>query len=245
MKKWLASLGFGSAKVDTRLEDRPFFPGEQVKGEIVIRGGDADQQIEDIYLELIAEYLKDGKNVRHICAKYYIARKILISPHEEKTLPLSIKLPMELPMSTGRFPIYLRTGLDIKMALDPQDQDRIDVIPKPLVQKILKDIEDAGFVLYSIVNRYVSGRQPYPFVQVFEFRPTGRYHGVLDQLHVFFDYTEEEMAVHFEIYRSGDIISYSFCWKHQKPSETLRINDQPCQGDPLLKIQELLHRKNG
>jgi sporulation-control protein len=242
-EKWLASLGIGSAKVDTQLNQEDFFPGDQVDGQIVIRGGDSVQQIEDIYLELIVEYLKDGKNVRHTYQQYYLAEKIIVSPGEEKTIPLTLQLPIDLPMSTGQFPIYLQTGLDIKFAKDPSDRDRINILPLPLIQKVLKDIEDAGFILYRIMNSPTSKKKSRPFEQIFEFKPTGRYQGILDKLHGKFEYNDDHVLIVFNLYRSGDIISYSFTWEHQNPSGTLLINNQPCEEDPLSKIQELLIRR--
>ena len=50
--KVFASVGIGSAAVDTKLEKDTYTPGETVKGAVEIRGGKVDQQVDDIYLTL-------------------------------------------------------------------------------------------------------------------------------------------------------------------------------------------------
>ena len=50
--KVLASVGIGSAKVDTKLETDVSTPGRQIKGVVEIQGGSTQQQINDVYLIL-------------------------------------------------------------------------------------------------------------------------------------------------------------------------------------------------
>ena len=48
--KVFASVGIGAAKVDTKLEKDRVMPGEEVRGIVEIRGGNTEQNIDDIYL---------------------------------------------------------------------------------------------------------------------------------------------------------------------------------------------------
>ncbi len=239
IKKWLASVGIGSVRVDTQINGNQFVPGDQVTGEILIYGSDFTEEIEGIYLDLVIEYLKGKRNVRHVVKRYKLVGKILIRPYEEKRIPLSFDLPLDLPRSTGKFPIYLCTRLDIRMALDPQDQDRIFVVSSPMVQEVLTEIEKAGFVLIDVVNRHSNWGNSH-YCQTFKYKPTGKLHGKLDKLHVSFYYTKKFIEIWFELYRSKDIVDLSIYWEHEDPSGTLEIDEIPFQGDPLLKIKEML-----
>lgn len=52
MKKVLASIGIGNATVDTVLPSTTVTPGESVDAEVRIEGGDAEQAVDRIELEL-------------------------------------------------------------------------------------------------------------------------------------------------------------------------------------------------
>lgn len=241
--KPLASLGIGGATVDTRLEGEQFHPGKMVKGEVWIQGGQSEQQIDDIYLYLMVDLSKNGKKTTHPMKQYLLSQSLVIKREEPIKIPFQIKLPMETPMSTGSFPIYLKTGLDIKMALDPTDLDKIEVFPTPLVQKILKRIEDAEFILYRIHNEYDPDQKPYSFFQMFQFRPTGRYHGYVDELNVIFQAMDLSIRMDIELIRSDRVLNSSFSWDYHDPNGTLMINNQKVADDPLVKIHEMLNRK--
>lgn len=241
--KPLASLGIGGATVDTCIAGEQFHPGEIVKGEVYIQGGQSEQQIDDIYLYLIVDVSKNGKKTTHTMKQYLLSQSFVIKKEESIKLPFQIKLPMETPMSTGSFPVCLKTGLDIKRALDPTDMDYIEVFPAPLVQKILKRIEDSEFILYRIHNEYDSEQKPYSFFQMFQFRPTGRYHGYVDELNVIFQVSDLSIKMDIELIRSDRVLNSCFSWNYHDPNGTLMINDQKVMEDPLVKIHEMLNRK--
>jgi sporulation-control protein len=241
--KSLASFGIGSASVDTRLAGHKFQPGDLVKGEVHIRGGSAEQRIDDIYLYLVVDVARGDKKSPLILKEYRLAKALLIQPGEVRQVPFEIRLPMETPMSTGSYPVYLKTGLDIKMAKDPGDTDKIEVFPTPLVQKLLKQIEDAGFILYRIHNEHDPQQKPFPFFQMFQFRPTGRFHGYVDQLNVIFSVSDDGIQMDVETVRSERVLTSSFAWEYHDPNGTLYVNGQPMHEDPILKIQEMLNRR--
>lgn len=239
----LARLGIGGTTVDAQIEDEQFRPGDVIKGEIKIRGGQAEQQIDDIYMYLMVTVSKNGRKASHLMQQYPLSHSMIIQKDEIKKVPFQIKLPMETPMSTGSFPVYLKTGLDIKMSLDPTDLDKIEVVPANLVQKILKKIEDADFILYRIHNEYDPQQKPYPFFQMFQFRPTGRYHGYVDELNVFFKVTDMSIRMDIELIRSDRVLNSQFSWEYHDPKGTLMINNERVIRDPLEKIDEMLNRK--
>lgn len=203
-KKILASVGVGSAKVDARLHNDVLIPGELITGEVHIEGGDIEQEIDDIYMYVITHYEReyDNKKVKEECilAKQLLSAKFKLMPKEEKILTFSFPLPYETPLTMGRQPVYLRTGLDIKNAIDPGDSDFIQVLPHPLMEKVLDAVQSIGFQLFKVdceYNRHL-GRK-YPFVQEFEFRPTGKYRSRLEELEVVFFLKDTELEVFMEL----------------------------------------------
>ncbi|WP_124726546.1 sporulation protein [Staphylospora marina] len=243
INKSLASFGIGSATVDTRLSQERFQPGEMVKGEVHIRGGGAEQRIDDIYLYLMATATRGNQKSPLVLKEYRLSKSFVIQPDETRVIPFEIRLPLETPMSTGSYPVYLKTGLDIKMARDPGDTDRIEIFPTPLVQKLLKQIEDSGFLLYQIHNEHDPDMKPIPLFQMFVFRPTGRYHGYVDEIRVSFQLTDHDIRMDVETVRADRLIHSSFEWEYHNPNGTLRINGVAVEEDPLMKIQEMLSRR--
>ncbi|UFJ41583.1 sporulation protein [Brevibacillus humidisoli] len=203
-KKLLASVGIGSAKVDARLHNDSLMPGETISGEVHIVGGDVSQEIDDIYMYVITHYERerDDRKVKEECilVKHRLAERFMLKPEETKIIPFSFPLPYETPLTIGRQPVYLRTGLDIKNAIDPGDSDYIEVRPLPVMSKVLDAVKEIGFQLYKVdceYNRYLG--RTYPFVQEFEFRPTGKYRSRLDELEVIFFPRGDELELLMQI----------------------------------------------
>ncbi|MFP3389838.1 sporulation protein [Brevibacillus sp. SIMBA_040] len=203
-KKLLASIGIGSSQVDARLEQDSLIPGDVVKGEVHITGGDVAQEIDEIYMYVVTHYEREvnDKKAKEECTlvKYRLTESISLQPKESKVLPFAFQLPYETPLTMGRQPVYLRTGLDIKNAIDPGDSDFIEVRPHPLMAKVLDAIQSLGFQLYKVdceYNRYLG--RTYPFVQEFEFRPTGPFRKQLEELEAVFYLREGELEVLLEL----------------------------------------------
>lgn len=240
--KALASIGVGNAKVDTRLETSQYQPGDLVQGEVMIRGGEINQQVDDIYLYLLIHYLKNGRVVPHVLDKFHLSESFEIEAKGYRLIPFQFRLPLQTPMSSGRFPIFLKTGLDIKMAKDPTDLDRIEVFPHPTVEKVLGEIESSGFILYRLFSEYFPGSKSLPFMQIFQFRPAERYHGYLDELNLFFDLDSDEVRMEVEISRGTRTLTTSFSWLLDDPDGTL-TSDQgegASVSSPVATIQSLL-----
>lgn len=191
--KVFASVGIGSAAVDTKLEKDTYMPGETVKGAVEIRGGKIEQQIDDMYLSINTQYLKESDDKKyHVTAtieRFRITSPFTIGKNERKEIPFSFQLPYDTPLSIGRSKIWVATGLDIKNAVDPGDKDDLKVIPDPLMRSIFNAIDNLGFRLREAdceeAPYRLRGRLP--FVQEFEFVPTsGPFRGKLDELEVVF-----------------------------------------------------------
>lgn len=193
--KALASFGVGAAKVDTRLEKATYRQGETVRGEVFIQGGQTEQWIDEIYLFLVVEYHHEGTQDEYVVSEFRITDAFEITPRETKVIPFEFQLPYDTPITTGGCPVYLKTGLDIKMAVDPSDTDGIEVLPHPLIDAVLNVVEKIGFQLYRVEYEFDKFYSRHPFVQEYKLRPVGRFEQVLDELKLVFFPQAHELDV--------------------------------------------------
>lgn len=201
--KVLASFGFGSAKVDTRLERATYRQGELVRGEIFVQGGETEQTINSIYIYLILENYKDEQRNHYILDEILLTDAFSIAEHETKVIPFQFQLPYDAPVTSGGCSIYLKTGLDVKMAIDPKDRDGIEVLPCQLIDTIINTVEEIGFQLQGIEFDYEMYHARHPFVQKFKFHPIGGYRELVDNIKLVFYPTADKIDVIMHIYKKA------------------------------------------
>ncbi|MEH7108393.1 sporulation protein [Bacillus sp. JJ1764] len=191
--KVFASVGIGSATVDTKLEKETYMPGETINGVVEIKGGKIDQQVDDIYLSVNTTYLRESDDRKYSVTatidRFRVTAPFTIRVNERKEVPFSFQLPYDTPLSIGRSKIWVSTGLDIKGGVDPSDKDYLKVVPNPLMTAVFNAVDQLGFRIREAdceeAPRRLGGRLP--FVQEFEFVPTsGPFRGKLDELEVVF-----------------------------------------------------------
>ncbi len=188
----LASIGIGSAKVDTVLEKSSYYPGEEIRGVVRIQGGSVEQQLDGIQLSVMTTYLREVNDSKiHQSAEISvirIAQPQTIAIQEFKEIPFSFLLPRNTPLTLGRVSVWIKTAADIQSAVDPSDEDRIQVAPSALQKTVLDAVNSLGFRLRDAESVYAPRmRASLPFVQEFEWVPTGgRYRGRLDELELIF-----------------------------------------------------------
>lgn len=206
-KKMLASVGIGSAKVDTRLDTDHIAAGEEVSGVVIITGGQLEQKIDNLYLYIKTQYQKeenDHKVTRDaVIERVLLSRGFTVQANETKELPFVFTLPAHTPVTLRRSPVWVETGLDIAMAVDPTDRDYIEVMPHVYSQTVLDALDRLGFRLREVTNDYAPrfGGE-LPFVQEFEFVPaSGPFRGLLDELEVLFFVQEDGLELFLQIDR--------------------------------------------
>ncbi|HZG84998.1 sporulation protein [Paenibacillus sp.] len=185
----MASIGIGAAQVDTVLEKNRYAPGELVRGVVKIKGGNVEQQVDSIYISVMTQYVKevDDRKVYQSAevAKTRVSEPFLVKPQAASEIPFSFELPLTTPLSVGRTPVWLKTGLDIKSAVDPTDDDKIEVVPNAAMQAVLDGVSELGFRLRNADCEYAPRFGYGAFVQELEFVPmSGPYRGRLDELEV-------------------------------------------------------------
>ncbi|MEK3990850.1 sporulation protein [Robertmurraya sp. FSL R5-0851] len=209
--KVFASIGIGSATVDTKLEKDVFVPGEEIRGIVQIKGGKIEQLIDDIYLNLHTNYLKESDDKKHIVKgdieRFRLIQAVTIGANETKEIPFVIRVPFDTPISIGRTKVWVETGLDIKNAVDPTDKDYIKVVPNQLMKGVLDTVAELGFRLREADCEELPyrKRRRLPFAQEFEFAAvSGSFRGKLDELEViFFPQSDEQMDLALQIDRKA------------------------------------------
>lgn len=195
----LASLGVGSARVDVRLEKNSYEVGEEVRGVAHIEGGKVDQQIDHIYMYVKTQYTKESNDkkvrVAGVVGKFRVSEPFFLKAGEKRDIRFSFLLPCETPITQGRTPVWIETGLDIPSAVDPKDNDGIEVVPNPLQKAVLDAVAELGFRLRKIDCEHSYLRSGHPFVQEFEFVPaSGPFKGYLDELELVFTVVDSDQA---------------------------------------------------
>jgi sporulation-control protein len=196
--KVLASIGIGSAKVDTRLQKATYRQGEWIKGQIFVQGGRSEQQIDAIYLYLMQQNMDDQQG-EVMLDEFLLTDSFTIAKRETKTIPFQFRLPYDTPVSTGSTPIYLKTGLDVQMAVDPKDEDGFEVLPHEHVDRIIQAVEQLDFHLSRIDFDYEMFHERLPFVQKFHFQPKGTYANILDELSLAFQVSSTETTITMQV----------------------------------------------
>ncbi len=137
LKKTLASFGIGSARVDTILKHEALNPGQHFHVDVHVYGGATAQEIDNIKLKLCCRYMKevlrDNRSnnsahkqkvaTAHVLADWVLPYAFIIEPGQERVFPVELDIPWNTPVTIGDSSVWLETGLDIDMAVDPSDKD--------------------------------------------------------------------------------------------------------------------------
>ncbi|MEV7136988.1 sporulation protein [Streptomyces tauricus] len=218
-KRLLGSLGVGGPTVDTVLSPAPALPGGTLSGEIRLRGGASDVDIEHITLELVAgveaEH-EDGESGSGIVFdRFTVGGGFRLAEGEERTVPFGITLPWETPVTElyGQelgIALGLRTELSVAGARDKGDLDRLNVAPRPVQEAILEAFGQLGFGFRSAdleLGRIGGTGQQLPFYQELELTPSPAYAHAVNEIEVTFLAAPAGMEVVLEADKRGGLFS--------------------------------------
>jgi len=191
LRKLLASVGIGKAKVDTILLVDQLRAGDSFDVEVVIKGGDVEQELNGIELAIMASAKAEANmgedeveyNKSVVLQHWQQALDVTIQPEEVITRQFTLTLHPETP-ATQLFgqqisKVWLQTGLDIKAGIDGSDKDALAILPSQTQLAVLDCIEQSGFSLYKVdieaggvrANNFQSHL---PCYQEYEFKPNSR-----------------------------------------------------------------------
>lgn len=148
--KVLASVRIGAAEVDTRLNQDAVQPGETLSTQVVVDGGEVDQDIEGIELELKTKRKNGDVKQTYELASERVIDSFTIEENEQRVFETDLYVPRETPVTTvdpkrGRSPkVWIDTDLEIDRAIDADDTDYLAVEPTAPVQAMLDAVGNAG-----------------------------------------------------------------------------------------------------
>src|SRR5689334_15329747 len=186
-QKVLASFGSGGAKVDAQLLDRSVRPGGTLHGEVLLHGGQVDQEVESLAVTLLArvETAANGKPPELTDLPFQtvqLAGRELVRAGAQITVPFEVQLPWETPITTvfGKYLTGMAVGLQTNLNLagsmvDPQDVDAVAIEPLPAQHRLLDAFSRLGFQFSraSLEKNRVDGvDQQLPFFQEIHFTPS-------------------------------------------------------------------------
>lgn len=235
-RRLLTSMGVGAATVDTRLDTAELVPGEEVRGVVELTGGDSDQEIEAINLDLQTTYKRESgeTTVRETATieRFPVSSAQTVEKGSSQEIPFSFRLPQDTPLTVGRCRVWLRTALDVRMAVDPSDSDPLTVRPDAATQTILDAVEGLGFVLREAENEELPyrHRRRMAFGQEFEFvARSGEFRGRLDELEIVMFASEEEVELMLQVDRRardlGSLLSESLGADESRVRLTISRNE--------------------
>ena len=230
--KLFASMGIGNARVDTKLEKETYKPGDHVRGVVEVKGGAVAQKIDEIFVSLHTKYRmeSDSKEMMKtaLIERFRINEPFTIAANEMKEIPFTFTLPLETPLTYGKVKVWVTTSLDIKHAIDPRDEDYIDVVPTPLIHETFIALTNVGFKLRESECEEASPiwRKKVPYLQEFEFVPVrGMFRGKVNEVELtFFQTSVESAEILLEIDRKSRGLTGLFAEVLELDESKVRLN---------------------
>ena len=249
LKQLLASVGIGKAKVDTLLLVDQLQAGQSFDIEVVIQGGDVEQQLQGLEFAIMASAkaeadLGDSEveyNKSVVLQHWQESFALTIQPGETLTKQFTLDLHPEVPATylfghqIGK--VWLQTGLDIKSGIDASDKDGLTIIPSATQLAVLQFISDSGYRLFKsdIESGRVRAREfvsHLPCYQEYEFKPQSRSLFGARELEVTFVDNGAETGVLIEVDRAflGDGYKSTSIPNHCQSVDDIRPYIEPMLG---------------
>ena len=219
LKKLLASVGIGKAKIDTILLDEHLRAGQEFNIEIKIKGGDVEQHLNGIELAVMAKAKAEANlgddeveyNKSVVLQKWQHELNLTIAPGKTISKNVTLTLHPEIP-ATNLFghtvgKVWLQTGLDIKSGIDGSDKDPLNILPSPTQLAVLDVMQQSGYRLFKadIESGRVRAQEfasHLPCYQEYEFKPESRSFFSAKELEVTFVDNGQSTGVLIEVDRA-------------------------------------------
>ncbi|MFI7139426.1 sporulation protein [Streptomyces massasporeus] len=197
-KRLLGSLGVGGPTVDTVIDPGAARPGGGLAGQVHLKGGDADFDIEHITLELVARVEaehSEGESEGVVAfERFTVGGGFRLGADQQRSIPFTVTLPWETPITElyGQglgIVLGVRTELAVAGAKDKGDLDQLNIAPLPVQEAVLEALGQLGFGFKSADLEYgrIGGTgQQLPFYQEIELTPAPQYAHQVNEIEVTF-----------------------------------------------------------
>lgn len=130
LRKYMARLGIGSAKIDLILEKAVYSSGEEVKGHFHLKGGTIDQQLKRIDCDFVRSTIKNGNNKEEIVIdNVTIFTTKNIESDVVSKIPFTFLLPESIEIDKD-FSYRFKSRLTFSHGVESFDFDDIQIIDK-------------------------------------------------------------------------------------------------------------------
>jgi sporulation-control protein len=213
-QKVLASFGQGGAKVDAQLMNRSVQPGGPLRGQVMLVGGQVDQEVEGLGITLLARVEQTGEHgaVEVVDSPFQnvnLASNAVVRAGQQLTVPFEIQLPWETPVTTvlGKhltgMAIGLQTNLNLSgSVVDPQDIDAVAIEPLPAQHRVLDALSRLGFTFRTAAlekSKITGLDQQLPFYQEIRLAPSPAFAPAFNEIAVTFLAKSANMQVVLDV----------------------------------------------
>lgn len=144
-KRLMASFGVGTAKVDLILDKQQYRIGETIRGKAVIEGGNVDQQVNSLDIDIMLKFNIRGKEFSRVVHTINVARNFFVKEKKTVEFPVEYTLPADYPISKGSVSYHLITKMNIIRSTDSGDTDSLVVLPSREMEFVIDAFDILGF----------------------------------------------------------------------------------------------------
>ncbi len=249
-RQLFAAIGIGNASVDTQLFNNQIMPGQELKGQVVVRGGSIDQDIEHLTISVMTRVEVESGNGEYATdqptQRILISNRFTIRARQELVFPFAFQLHPETPVSDfdtfgisiNRTAVWIHTDLGIAWATDAIDKDWLYVLPTPAMQYIHNAMIQLGYGLYlaDVERGQLRGsgfQSSLGCYQELEYRPSGWSNTL--------GFREIEISFVTMPYETGVLIEADRSWRNDLYRSFIMRNRELHQKDWAAEIQHILY----
>ncbi|MGL5829886.1 MAG: sporulation protein [Angustibacter sp.] len=221
-KKLLGAMGVGGPSVDTQLQNSVITPGAELRGTVLIQGGQQAAEIDYVTLSLVTTVEVETDEGQYQSSVEFhrvpVSGGFALAQESTHNIDFSFPIPHESPITTlgghrfSNIPLGVRTELAIAKAVDKGDLDSITTTPGPAQEAVFAALSQLGFRVKSadLERGRIRGiSQTLPFYQEIEFFAAPRYARMCSEMELTFVANATTVDVILEVDKRGGLFSGS------------------------------------
>ncbi|WP_171005644.1 sporulation protein [Bacillus sp. E(2018)] len=200
--------------MDTVIHTPIFIPGEYIRGEVILYGGNKPRRIETVTHSLVKTYNFGNENIHYPFFSHEMVVGKEIGKNEEKRIAFGFVLPENLPVPLYEKELWVKTDVEIPKTLDPEDKDYVEVKMHPFMELCMSTFQDElGFtvnfrevlmdkqIIKAVKRDFASmlDARQHVFLQSVRFKPTELYKEKYERLEIIFDVTPDSIDLYIYV----------------------------------------------